>query len=280
MPKDTILAAIDFITVRKGDAAYFQAETTPFIPVLIQLGEDHLLSPVSSVFKNPLTHIRMLAEFRDKTASIEIRRHREEWMRNELYGLFEDDPYLCMSRPLKLRRGKTVVTDIDAAVFDFSTGELALFQLKWQDFSSNDVGKQRSRAKNFTDQIDAWTLATEAWLDEFGAEEILREADLPAGTKVSRVLLFAVGRAGARFRSYGYEPDQKTVACCTWPQIERLKHQTAPSNNFLSRLYDAVRAEADDTVTLRPLPQTISVSGYDIVIENLWNEFVTDHPQD
>ena len=39
-----------------------------------------------------------------------------------------------------------MITDIDAAVFDVTTGELGLFQLKWQDFSSSDVAKQRSKA--------------------------------------------------------------------------------------------------------------------------------------
>jgi len=276
LSEQTVLAAIDFITVRRGDEAYFQEETTPFIPVFIQLGKDHLLSPVSSVFKNPLTNIRMLAEFRDKSATIEIRKHREEWMRNELYNLFEGHPYLCMRRPLKLRRGKQTATDIDAAVFDLATGELALFQLKWQDFNSNDVAKQRSRAKNFVDQIDAWTLATEAWLDDFGAEAILSEARLPAGTKVSRVLFFAIGRSGARFKSYGYAPTAGNLASCTWTQLVRLRHQNATSDNVLSRLHDAVQTERDSTVQLRPLPQTITVGGYQIVLENLWNEFITD----
>ena len=48
--------------------------------------------------------------------------------------MFSGVKYITIDGNIKLRTGKKIVTDIDAAIFDRTTGELAIFQIKWQDF--------------------------------------------------------------------------------------------------------------------------------------------------
>ncbi len=73
---------------------------------------------------------------------------------------------------LKVRKDpiltNVTMTDIYAAVLDMTTGELAIFQLKWQDFGYNDLLRIRSKATKFVERVDTWSSQTLEWIDEFG----------------------------------------------------------------------------------------------------------------
>jgi hypothetical protein len=273
MTEDTASAAVDLLTVKSGDERFFGNEVTPYIPMLIEVSDGYLLSPVSSIFHNPFHGIRMLHEFKDNRASNHLRTHREAWMTAELYNLFLGGRYGRMDRPTKLRRKGKVVTDIDAAVFDRVTGELGLFQLKWQDFNSNDVAKQRSRARNFVEKVDMWAKATKSWIDENDSGTLLSNLHIKSAGSISRVRLFAIGRTAARFQSYGYSSEVETVASATWRQFVRLRHEIGPSESVLQDLHHAIRNERTIPVKLTPIRQELPLGKYTVVFENLWNAF-------
>lgn len=266
-------AAIDLLTVRAGDEGYFRDEVTPYIPMLIEISDGYLLSPISSIFRNPFHGIRMLHEARDSKATARLLEHRERWMIDDLYHLFLGGRYICMEGPTKLRRGSSVVTDIDAAVLDTVTGTLGLFQMKWQDFNSNDVGKQRSRARNFVDKVDAWARAVDGWVAEFGTDQLLRNLRMRFPEGVSQVCLFAIGRSAARFQSYGFVSQVSAVASATWRQFTRVRFEVGPSDNVLSDIHAAIQSEQSTPVTLKPIRQELPFQEYTIVFENLWNAF-------
>ena len=276
MTAGTASVAVDMLTVKPGDAPYFASEITPYIPLLIEVADSYLLSPVSGIFRNAFHGIRMLHEFHDRKAADNLRVHREGWMIVELYNLFFGDRYIRMEGPTKLRREGKVITDIDAAVFDTITGDIGLFQLKWQDFNSNDVAKQRSRAKNFVEKVDAWALSVQVWLAEFGAESLLRSLRIRSASGISRVHLFAIGRSAARFQSYGYVSQVDTIASATWRQFARLRYEVGPSNNVLSDLHAAIQAERMTPLTLKPIRQEMKLRTHTVVLENLWNAFGDD----
>ncbi|MES5488526.1 hypothetical protein QMZ05_37775 [Bradyrhizobium sp. INPA03-11B] len=277
--QNAVSSALDMITVKSSHASYFEEEVTPLLPMLIKVSDDYVLQPVSSVFRNPFHGIRMLHEAFDKRASDNLRKHRENWMISELYDLFLGQRYLRMEGPTRLRLGGKVVTDIDAAVFDTLTGELALFQLKWQDFSSNDVAKQRSRAKNFVEKVDAWAKAVQDWIAASGTANLMPTLRLGQAPEVPQVRLFAIGRSAARFRSYGFEPQENAVAPATWRQFVRLRYAAGPSENVLQDLHEAIRTERKASLKLRPLRQEFSCGDHTIVLENLFNEY-DDHSGD
>lgn len=266
-------AAIDLLTVKAGDEPYFRSEVTPYMPMLIEIADGYLLSPVSSIFRNPFHGIRMLHEARDSKAAVKLLEHRERWMIDDLYHLFLGARYICMEGPTKLRRGSSVVTDIDAAVLDTLTGTLGLFQMKWQDFNSNDVGKQRSRARNFVEKVDAWALAVEGWIAEFGTDLLLRNLRMRFPDGVSQVRLFAIGRSAARFQSYGCVSQVPAVAAATWRQFTRVRYETGPSDNVLFDMHATIQGEQSTPVALTPIRQELPLQGYTVVFENLWNDF-------
>jgi hypothetical protein len=278
MTEPVVSAAIDMLTVMAGDDAYFRNEVTPFIPMLVQVADNYLLSPVSSMVRNPFHGIRMLHETRDKRAAANLRVHREGWMTSELYNLFLGGRYLCMEGTTNLRRERNVVTDIDAAIFDTVSGELGLFQLKWQDFNSNDVAKQRSRARNFVEKVDGWARSVEGWIREFGDVAVMRALRMKHATGVTKVRLFAVGRSAARFQSYGFSHQVEDIASATWRQFARLRFEIGPTENVLRDLHAAIQAEKSTPVLLKPIQQEIPIANYRVVFENLWNEFEEQTP--
>ena len=245
-----------------------------FVPMFIELSEHHLILPVSSIFRNPFHGIRMLHELYREADVAAIRTPREQWMGIDLYALFMGNRYQCMQGPSRLSRHGKVVTDIDAAILDRVTGELALFQLKWQDMNSHDVVKQRSRAKNFVEKVDRWATQTETWVEEFGSTALLQALRFGASPGYpSHVRLFAIGRSAARFRSYGYVPQNSSVVACSWRQFIRVRHEIGPADNVFRDLHRAVHLEQTKPVKRNPLPQEFRIGEHTIIFEDLWNSF-------
>jgi hypothetical protein len=196
-------------------------------------------------------------------------------MVSDLKYLFLGSRYIAIDRSTRLRRNHSTVTDIDAAVVDLMTGELALFQLKWQDFSTNDVIKQRSKAKNFVDQVDAWARNVQGWINEFGIETLGKALQLRAEVyeDLTAIRLFAIGRTASRFQSYGYSHDFTDVAACSWPQFVRCRYQVGPSADvFLSR-YLKIQSEQTRSIKKEPIPHEIIAGGHRVFFQDLWNVY-------
>jgi hypothetical protein len=272
-----ITAALDLIIVRASDANYFLTEQAPGIPLVIELCDGYLLTPVSGVFRNPFNGIRMLRESTSGPIQNAFRQHREEWMAEDLYALFEGPRFQRVPGQIKLRRVGQVITDIDAAIFDNATGDLVLFQLKWQDFTSSSVRTQRSKAKNFTDQVRGWAEKTTSWIDQFGAPALCQVLKIkpPDGSGPRAVRLAAIGRSNARFRSYGYNIGSDVLAL-PWSQFVRLRLAIGPGQDFFKFLTQAVIDEAASSIERKPLPYVLERRGLRVTFRDIWGGIEDD----
>lgn len=275
---EKIAAILDLLTVKPSQSHYFHSQLTPFIPMLIEISDGYLLSLVSSIFRNPFEGIRMLLEGQSEQAQDSIRKPRESWMVSELCHLFSGNRYAVVDRPTRLRRNRNTVTDIDAAVLDRTTGELGLFQLKWQDFSINEIREARSKAKNFVEQVDSWAQKTELWVKDSGAQALCKtlQLKLAAHEQITAVRLFAIGRSASRFQSYGYTTTSKNLAVCTWSQFVRLRHEIGPAINVLKSLYERVQIEYTHAAKKKVLSHEIVAADQKILLENFWNLYDDD----
>lgn len=275
MAKPEVSAALDLFTVKPDQHAYFEREPTPFIPMLVEISDGYLLSPVSSIFRNPFNGIRMLQEWRSNQAAISVRVPRENWMISDLCHLFLGNRYAIVDQPTRLKRTGITVTDIDTAIFDRTTGELALFQLKWQDFSTSEIKKQRSKARNFVDDVDAWAEKVEMWIEVFGFGALCRSLQLKISPcpRVSAVRLFAIGRLASRFKSYGYAPKSANVAISMWAQFVRIRYEVGPVENVFTSLHKKIQGEVGQPVDRKPQPHQIIAGEQKIVFEDLWNVY-------
>lgn len=272
MPIDRVKEALKAIVVTKDDAHFFEKEGTPFVPMLLEVSKGYWLAPISSAFRNPFDAARMLGEFRNPAIGPAIRAPRENWMIEELAALFMGSRYRVVTSPTRLKRSNVTLTDIDAAILDMTTGELAIFQLKWQDFGSNMLSKIRSRASNFVEQVDDWAESTQAWIDEFGIASLLKSLRIrpPAGVDV-KVFTFAIGKSNARFSSYGFDLKQAHVAASNWAQFTRLRYEVGPAEKVLSELHRRIVEEKGRSVQRSPLPYEMTVGETAIVFNDMWS---------
>ncbi len=267
----TLSAILDRIIVTPSSVRYFTSSNTPYIPMLIQVSDEQLLKPVSSIFVNPLRGIRSFMEFQSPGLEIRIRTAREEWMKRELDAMFAGNRYRVAPKPVMLRHNGALLTDIDASVFDVTSGCLAVFQLKWQDFANIEVRRQRSQASNFIAAVDEWAKRVKNWVKDHGLRELARSLQLPHD--IASLRIFAIGRQAAHFDSLGFVSSHPDVAFSTWPQFVRLRFHIGPVERVFDKLHAALLKERSAPTQMTAIPHEISVGDQRILFENNWYSF-------
>jgi hypothetical protein len=149
---------------------------------------------------------------------------------------------------------------------------LVLFQLKWQDFTSSNIRTQRSKAKNFTEQVERWAKKTITWIDEHGVPALCRalKIKLPDGVTLRYVRLNALGRSNARFRSFGYNTEHD-VLVLPWSQFVRLRYMIGLGQDFFDLLAQAVVDETAIAIERNPLPYVLERHGVKITFKDIWS---------
>ena len=168
---------------------------------------------------------------------------REGVFRKELYDLFPTQRFRKAEKPLKLKNEGAIATDIDATVFDASTGTLGLFQLKWQDPFGTSMRKRNSKMMNFLDETNRWISTVSSILshNSKGLENLLGEGAEPI-LDIKRVLLFVVGRHFAHF-SGGVDCDSR-AAWGTWPQMLRLFKESYKASDPIMWLHKMLQEQS------------------------------------
>lgn len=273
--RNLIERGIDAIAITPGESKNIKNLTSPLIPLLINLGNGILLRPISSLTKNPFVSTTTIQSWRTPNITDILSHPREDWMRNDLYHLFKGNRYKTVGGNINIRKGNKVVTDIDAAILDKTTGELALFQIKWQDYYTNDVKKLRSRAKNFVKEIDDWSSKVTSWIEENGLHELVKTLRLkvPKSKPVNRVYLFGLSKTSARMKGYGYNVDSENIAVCNWPMFVRKRFEIGASPTVFHDLFAEIKKDEGGTVKATPIPYQMNSEGFIIEFSNLWNSY-------
>lgn len=273
MSKKRVASAIAAVTLRASEAHYLAQHTMAQVPLLVSFENDTVLRPVASVGRNPLITTTNLLVSRAPGIRDALDARREEWLRNDLYALFQGRRYLCVDGNIRLRDGSKTITDLDAVVFDKTAGDLAIFQLKWQDYFTNDVRALRSRSKNLVKQIDTWAEKVSAWILERSVADLGRTMRINPKKHgaILRVFLFAISRTAARVHGYGYTSEHEGLAIANWPQFLRVRREIGPVDQVFPRIHTALAEEATATVEVEPIPAEWTVAGKMVRFEDLWN---------
>ena len=106
------------------------------------------------------------------------------------------------------------VTDIDAVAIDYKTGEIALFQLKWQDHTSSSPKTLLSKSKNYTEEVMDWIERVTKWIESSSDVEIASLLGIRAKfVDKSKIYLFALGREHGN-----YSGEAPNTPNCVWTQ--------------------------------------------------------------
>lgn len=128
---------------------------------------------------------------------------REEIFRAQLYSIFTDSQYICIDHPVVIKDDLGVtITDIDAVIVDKSTKQIALFQLKWQDHTSESVYSLKSKAENYKKATEIWANQIINWAYSVTNEEMARVINVRRNyIQKENMFVFVIGRTHGNYSS-------------------------------------------------------------------------------
>jgi len=272
-------AAFNALAMTSEQAKKLANHSMPLIPLLFDLGNGFILRPVSCLTRNPFTAVKTQHQWLDSRTEHAVAADREDWMRSHLYAMFSGRRYSCFPGNLKLRHAGTTLTDIDAIVYDRLTGDVGLFQLKWQDYSTNDIRQLRSKAANLAAELFDWSGKVRSWIQEYGVSALDKSLRLKKKRRetVRNVFLFAISKAAVRTQGYGVVVDAPDLAMAVWPQFARARMEIGPSDRTLRDIHTQLLAEYGQVPKITPIPTSLDVAGTKVHIHNLWNRI--DQPE-
>jgi hypothetical protein len=263
---------LDFLIFKAEDANFLPNHTGPLMPLLYELGNGYVVRPISSLSNNPFLVVSKVLQWRNPNIQNFILEPREDWMRSEVYALFSGTRYRCVEGNIKVRDGKTIATDIDGAIYDTTTGELALLQLKWQDYFTNDVKELMSKSKNYVEAMHSWTDKINKWLNKSNKDDISKSLRLKLNPaySISKIYIFGISRTWTRMEGFGISLNDPILAHANWPTFVRIRNQIGPSKHVISDIHLALKKQENDTIQIQPIPHTLKVGECEITVEDLW----------
>lgn len=266
-------AVFNTVAMTSEQAKRLADHSTPLIPLLFDLGNGFILRAVSCLTRNPFTAARTQHQWLDPRAEHGVAADREEWMREQLHGMFAGKRYIRFPGNLKLRRGGAVLTDIDAIIYDRLTGDVGLFQLKWQDYSTNDVRQLRSKAANLSAELVDWSERVKSWVEENGMSALDKSLRLKQKRRetVRGVLLFAISKSAVRTQGYGIKTEAPHLAMAVWPQFVRARMEVGPSAWSIRDIHARLLEEHGQVPNVYTLPASLRVGGATLHVHDLWN---------
>jgi len=272
-PEPVVHVVFNSLAMTSAQAKKLADHSTPLIPLLFDLGNGFILRPVSCLTRNPFTAARTQHQWLNPRTEHAVAADREDWMRAHLYRMFSGKRYIRFPGNLKLRREGVVLTDIDAVVYDRLTGDVGLFQLKWQDYSTNDVRQLRSKAANLSAELMDWSGKVQSWIAENGVSALDKSLRLKQKRReaVRSILLFAISRSAVRTQGYGVKTDAPDLAMAVWPQFVRARMEIGPSERSLRDIHTRLLEEHRQVPNILPMPASLRVAGATLHIHDLWN---------
>lgn len=278
-PEPVVHAVFNAVAMTSQQAKRLADHSTPLIPLLFDLGNGFILRPVSCLTRNPISAARTQHQWLEPRAEHGVAADREAWMREQLYGMFGGKRYICFPGNLKLRcRSGSVLTDIDAIIYDRNTGDVGLFQLKWQDYSTNNVRQLRSKAANLSAELVDWSGKVRSWIEEKGMSELDQSLKLKKKRReaVRGVLLFAISKSMVRTHGYGVKTEAPDLAMAVWPQFVRARMEIGPTAWSMRGIHARLLEEHGKVPDVHPLPASLRVAGATLHVHDLWNRMTDD----
>jgi virulence-associated protein VagC len=231
-----------------------KGDETVWAPI-VQSSATTFTLPIYGLDINPFLFLLNDLRFRYKDDWFKIANNREARWIVELEDLFFGPRWETNGRNLKLRSDGKIETDIDFAVLDRKSNELAIIQLKWQHPVGLSNRARRSTGKNFITESNRWVEKVTSWLDRYGSAELTKRLGFSASQAPS-VHLFVVGRYHAYFS--GFDDHDSRAVWSDWSHFRqaRLSAPRRSISQFSSDLrtgIDKSRANAKGESTMFPV---------------------------
>lgn len=232
-------AILKIISLSPDTLEYYQngqARSAPFIKVSSHQYVQSIRGLLDDPFSFMLYNLRKVYS-RNWDHNVNL---REQYFRSQLYELFDGNKFRCIKSPIIIKQHGKVVTDIDAAVIDMSSGEIGLFQLKWQDPTEYSPFALLSKRSNYNEQTESWIKSVTTWLDENTEAQIANLLGLKAKfLNKENVKLFVLGRKHGNYS--GNRRPKSNCVWCQWYQLLQISaHLQSSKNLTVGNLYKLI----------------------------------------
>jgi len=208
-------------------------------PSFIKLSDHQILRSLCGCLDRPFEF--MLDELRQQyPKEWDINTNlREQEFRNELYSFFEPERFYRINRSVEIKENGKIITDIDACIADKVSGDIALIQLKWQDFTKNSNKSLYSKRKNYIEKTNAWIQTIRQWIENVSEKKIADCLGLnPKYIKKENIKLFVLGRFNGNYS--GSKVPNQNVAWGQWYQIILIMRGLDSDKKNLTTLYEVL----------------------------------------
>jgi len=260
---ETALSILRIASLSPDTMGYYangNARSAPFI----QISEHQYLRTIKGLLDEPFDFIlynirNFFPEAWDKNVN-----RREAVFRTQLYTVFDDPRFSCVQHPVIIKEKNKTLTDIDAVVIDKKTGEIALFQLKWQDPADYSPFTLKSKRSNYYSAAEKWLEIIEKWLSNSADEDIASKL----GVKVKyfdkkKISIFVLGRRRGNYSGNGPYPYE--CAWSQWYQIMYAASYLRQENEFtISNLYKLIVSTSPFNIKISEKPVTFCYGKYRI----------------
>ena len=176
------------------------------------------------------------------------RMKRESVFRQQLYDMITE--FQCIDRQIVITKNGQRVTDIDATIIDRETGEIGLFQLKWQDHTSLSPKSLISKSRNYTYEVSGWIKKITDWIENSSKAEIASLLGVKARfIDKSKIYLFALGREHGNYS--GTAPDTPNCAWVQWYRFLNYISRVGRKNCRISDMHKDLKAESPHAISLK-----------------------------
>lgn len=204
-------------------------------PLLVSV-QNEILMPRYSRIGNPYAFLLYrLKKIYDSKMS-RVKDDRERQFRNDLERRLDSSKYFFVQRSLTLRRSdKSILTDVDAAVYEKQSNTLYFIQLKWLAVLARDIRTRESQYTNLINPATEWVGKVHNWIALNSSKIILEKAglrNLVCDDTTFQIRLMVVHRWWTRFS--GKPPYDNRATWLSWPRFSLLLRQYNSSNCPLS----------------------------------------------
>lgn len=156
------------------------------------------------------------------------------------------------------------ISEYYSGELDKKTGEIALFQLKWQDPADYSPFTLKSKRSNYYSAAEKWLEIIEKWLSNSADEDIASKL----GVKVKyfdkkKISIFVLGRRRGNYSGNGPYPYE--CAWSQWYQIMYAASYLRQENEFtISNLYKLIVSTSPFNIKISEKPVTFCYGKYRI----------------
>jgi hypothetical protein len=193
---------------------------------------------------------------------------REAIFRKQLYEIVGDS-FTCINHNIVIKHGSEAVTDIDAVMVDKINGEIALFQLKWQNQTVDSIRSLHSKAQNYTKETMYWVKSVKHWIECTSEAEIAEH--LGNGIKrknidKSKIFLFVLGRNHGNYS--GEKLTSEKTVWAQWFQLLQCR-LIIPKDFTIADLYNMLQKSSPFDANVKQGLQEYSIGPYKIIVESI-----------